>query len=199
MAFAMVLVPFIPASNVFVVVGFAVAERVMYTPSMGACILYGYLIQHLTTSIFVPPISSTPASKAKASSTPASKAKAEDAKTESKKSDGKKSETRGDDEPKSELTRGTSSELTRGTSSTAPFWYAAVAAYVAFAVGQSSQRSLEWRDSRSLMCSGVQVHPSNARLNRGCADSVLKEALDVHRQKAVRHIDRLIDRLDARI
>lgn len=35
----LLLVPFVPASNILVRVGFLVAERVMYTPSMGYCIL----------------------------------------------------------------------------------------------------------------------------------------------------------------
>lgn len=36
MAFA-----FIPASNLFFYVGFVVAERVLYVPSMGFCLLVG--------------------------------------------------------------------------------------------------------------------------------------------------------------
>ena len=36
------LVPYIPASNIFFPVGFVVAERILYLPSMGFCLLVGY-------------------------------------------------------------------------------------------------------------------------------------------------------------
>ena len=35
----MIVVPFLPASNVFFRVGFVVAERVLYLPSAGYCLL----------------------------------------------------------------------------------------------------------------------------------------------------------------
>lgn len=38
-AFAMTIVPFLPASNLFFPVGFVVAERILYLPSMGFCLL----------------------------------------------------------------------------------------------------------------------------------------------------------------
>ena len=41
------ILPFIPASNIFFYVGFVVAERVLYIPSMGYCILVGYGLSHL--------------------------------------------------------------------------------------------------------------------------------------------------------
>ncbi|KAK2712020.1 hypothetical protein QYM36_010897 [Artemia franciscana] len=37
-----VIVPFIPASNLFFYVGFVVAERILYIPSMGFCLMIGY-------------------------------------------------------------------------------------------------------------------------------------------------------------
>lgn len=37
----LMLIPFIPASNLFFPVGFVVAERVLYIPSMGFCMLVG--------------------------------------------------------------------------------------------------------------------------------------------------------------
>jgi len=36
---ALMVFPFIPASNLFFPVGFVVAERVLYAPSMGFCLL----------------------------------------------------------------------------------------------------------------------------------------------------------------
>ena len=39
---AMTIVPFLPASNLFFPVGFVVAERVLYLPSMGFCMLVAY-------------------------------------------------------------------------------------------------------------------------------------------------------------
>ena len=48
--------PFIPASNLFFPVGFVVAERVLYLPSMGFCALVGYgtwlLLQNLQKNTF---------------------------------------------------------------------------------------------------------------------------------------------------
>ncbi|CAG9819958.1 unnamed protein product [Phaedon cochleariae] len=42
MGLSMMGLPFIPASNLFFPVGFVVAERVLYMPSMGFCMLLGY-------------------------------------------------------------------------------------------------------------------------------------------------------------
>jgi hypothetical protein len=57
LALAMLSIPFLPATNLFFYVGFVVAERVLYVPSMGYCLLLGLgvvklrkLIQHTTTT-----------------------------------------------------------------------------------------------------------------------------------------------------
>lgn len=34
--------PFLPASNLFFPVGFVIAERILYIPSMGFCLLVAY-------------------------------------------------------------------------------------------------------------------------------------------------------------
>ncbi|KAJ8675843.1 hypothetical protein QAD02_011629, partial [Eretmocerus hayati] len=47
MSLAMMIIPFLPASNIFFPVGFVVAERVLYAPSMGFCMLVGYGAQIL--------------------------------------------------------------------------------------------------------------------------------------------------------
>jgi len=47
LAFMIMFFPFIPASNVLVTVGFAVAERVMYTPSMGFAIIVSQGLRRL--------------------------------------------------------------------------------------------------------------------------------------------------------
>ncbi|XP_014213577.1 transmembrane and TPR repeat-containing protein CG4050-like [Copidosoma floridanum] len=47
MSLAMMILPFLPASNLFFPVGFVVAERVLYCPSMGYCMLVGYGCQIL--------------------------------------------------------------------------------------------------------------------------------------------------------
>ena len=41
-ALSLIVFPFLPASNLFFPVGFVVAERVLYLPSMGFCLLVGY-------------------------------------------------------------------------------------------------------------------------------------------------------------
>ena len=47
----LLLIPFIPASNVFVTVGFAIAERVLYTPSMGFAIIIVEGMRRLGTTV----------------------------------------------------------------------------------------------------------------------------------------------------
>ncbi|UYV70807.1 TMTC3, partial [Cordylochernes scorpioides] len=47
MGLALLVLPFLPASNVFFPVGFVVAERVLYSPSMGFCLLVAYGAQLL--------------------------------------------------------------------------------------------------------------------------------------------------------
>uniref|UniRef100_A0A8C5G510 Protein O-mannosyl-transferase TMTC3 n=1 Tax=Gouania willdenowi TaxID=441366 RepID=A0A8C5G510_GOUWI len=42
MALSLIALPFIPASNLFFPVGFVIAERVLYVPSMGFCILVAH-------------------------------------------------------------------------------------------------------------------------------------------------------------
>jgi hypothetical protein len=42
MSVAMMVIPFIPASNLVAYVGFVVAERVLYIPSLGFCLLVGH-------------------------------------------------------------------------------------------------------------------------------------------------------------
>ncbi|TGZ71533.1 hypothetical protein CRM22_002581 [Opisthorchis felineus] len=41
LALSLLVLPFLPASNLFFYVGFVVAERVLYTPSLGFCLLLG--------------------------------------------------------------------------------------------------------------------------------------------------------------
>ncbi|XP_060851447.1 protein O-mannosyl-transferase TMTC2-like [Rhopalosiphum padi] len=42
LAVAMTAIPFVPVSNLFFYVGFVLAERVLYMPSVGYCFLFGY-------------------------------------------------------------------------------------------------------------------------------------------------------------
>ncbi|CAI6348074.1 unnamed protein product [Macrosiphum euphorbiae] len=42
LAVAMTAIPFVPVSNMFFYVGFVLAERVLYMPSVGYCFLFGY-------------------------------------------------------------------------------------------------------------------------------------------------------------
>ena len=39
MGLALIVVPFLPASNIFLRVGFVVAERVLYLSSIGSCLI----------------------------------------------------------------------------------------------------------------------------------------------------------------
>ena len=39
---ALMILPFIPASNLFFTIGFVIAERVLYIPSLGFCLMIGY-------------------------------------------------------------------------------------------------------------------------------------------------------------
>ena len=53
---ALMIIPFLPASNLFFPVGFVVAERVLYLPSMGFCMLvaYGAYVIHEASSSLIP-------------------------------------------------------------------------------------------------------------------------------------------------
>ena len=46
-ALSLLVLPYLPASNLFFPVGFVVAERILYLPSMGFCMLVGYALQEL--------------------------------------------------------------------------------------------------------------------------------------------------------
>ena len=56
MGVVMMIFPFLPASNLFFPVGFVVAERVLYLPSMGFCMLvaYGAYTVHKSASSLIP-------------------------------------------------------------------------------------------------------------------------------------------------
>ena len=47
MALAFIVVPFLPASNLFFRVGFVIAERILYLPSIGFCMLVVLGIRHI--------------------------------------------------------------------------------------------------------------------------------------------------------
>ena len=47
LALSLLALPFLPASNLFFPVGFVVAERVLYLPSMGFCLLVAYGLDKL--------------------------------------------------------------------------------------------------------------------------------------------------------
>ena len=47
---ALLIVPFLPATNLFFRVGFVLAERVLYLPSIGYCVILGLALSALNTS-----------------------------------------------------------------------------------------------------------------------------------------------------
>ena len=51
MALSFLIIPFLPASNLFLRVGFVIAERVLYLPSVGFCILFTLIVDRLSQSI----------------------------------------------------------------------------------------------------------------------------------------------------
>ena len=48
LASSLLILPFLPAANLFFYVGFVVAERLLYLPSLGLCLLLGLGYQRLT-------------------------------------------------------------------------------------------------------------------------------------------------------
>ena len=52
---AIIILPFIPAMNIFFYVGFVVAERVLYIPSMGYCIVVGSGLSQLWNNLICNP------------------------------------------------------------------------------------------------------------------------------------------------
>ena len=57
---AILILPFIPASNMLQTVGFTVAERVMYLPSMGFCILFSLTFHSVSHAVLSSGNSGTP-------------------------------------------------------------------------------------------------------------------------------------------
>ncbi|XP_046385963.1 protein O-mannosyl-transferase TMTC2-like [Ischnura elegans] len=55
-ALAMVILPFLPSTNLIAYVGFVIAERVLYAPSMGFCLLLGLGFSHLLKASSSPPL-----------------------------------------------------------------------------------------------------------------------------------------------
>jgi hypothetical protein len=53
LAIGFVIIPFIPASNLISHVGFVVAERLLYLPSSGYCIILAYLLDALARKVSV--------------------------------------------------------------------------------------------------------------------------------------------------
>jgi Flp pilus assembly protein TadD len=47
---SLLIFPFVPASNLFMTVGFVVAERILYLPSLGICFIIGYGVSVLLAS-----------------------------------------------------------------------------------------------------------------------------------------------------
>lgn len=47
MSLACVFIPFLPASNLFFRVGFVIAERILYLPSLGYCMLVALGMEYL--------------------------------------------------------------------------------------------------------------------------------------------------------
>lgn len=47
---ALLVVPYLPASNLLFPVGFVIAERILYLPSMGACLLVAMAMETIAVS-----------------------------------------------------------------------------------------------------------------------------------------------------
>lgn len=54
MGLAMLIIPFLPASNIFFNVGFVLAERILYIPSAGYCLLIVIGLQKISTKFSLP-------------------------------------------------------------------------------------------------------------------------------------------------
>jgi len=54
MGLAILMVPFLPASNIFFNVGFVLAERILYIPSAGYCLLIAIGLQRFSTRFSLP-------------------------------------------------------------------------------------------------------------------------------------------------
>jgi len=54
MGLAILMIPFLPASNIFFNVGFVLAERILYIPSAGYCLLIAIGLQRFSTRFSLP-------------------------------------------------------------------------------------------------------------------------------------------------
>ena len=53
MCLALVIIPFVPATNIFFKVGFVIAERVLYLPSAGYCLLVAFGFNKLYSNLIM--------------------------------------------------------------------------------------------------------------------------------------------------
>lgn len=51
MSVTFLTLPFLPASNLFFYVGFVVAERILYLPSVGYCLLFGFAVEKVSEKV----------------------------------------------------------------------------------------------------------------------------------------------------
>lgn len=54
MGLTILIIPFLPASNIFFNVGFVLAERILYIPSAGYCLLFAIGLQKFCTQFSLP-------------------------------------------------------------------------------------------------------------------------------------------------
>ncbi|XP_066944879.1 protein O-mannosyl-transferase tmtc2-like [Macrobrachium rosenbergii] len=166
LGWSLLVVPFLPASNLLAYVGFVVAERVLYIPSMGACLLVALGAQALwrqvarekfqQRNVVLPPSSST----APSSAAP----------------------------PRRQRRR---AERRRFRVAFAVAW----AVTLALMGARTVRRNEDWRSDEALYRSGVEVNPPKALSNLGVVYSEqgrLKEAEFAYRE-ALRHVPNMAD------
>ncbi|XP_064083702.1 LOW QUALITY PROTEIN: protein O-mannosyl-transferase TMTC2-like [Macrobrachium nipponense] len=171
LGWSLLVMPFLPASNLLAYVGFVVAERVLYIPSMGACLLVALGAQALWRqvsggkSLLRNVVLQSPTSSSSPSTAPSSPAP-----------------------PRRQRRR---AGRRRFRVAFAVAW----AVTLALMGARTVRRNEDWRSDEALYRSGVEVNPPKALSNLGVVYSEqgrLKEAEFAYRE-ALRHVPNMAD------
>eukprot|EP00040_Diaphanoeca_grandis_P010659 m.54633 g.54633 ORF g.54633 m.54633 type:complete len:733 (-) comp21947_c0_seq1:71-2269(-) len=170
-AFVFTFVPFLPASGLFLEVGFVVAERILYTPSAGACFYFSFYLWERWRTLKLAQATNVALIKAK--------------KTDGTHDDHNAAAVVDDADDVDDGGGGSGGLWTPHSG----VWLCACAVVVAFAY-TSLRRNVEWKSERSLYESGIAVLPNNAKLHHNYAhtiadDNVLSHKTEHHYRKAI--------------
>ena len=157
-SFAMTVFPFLPSCGAFLNVGFVVAERLLYSPSMGVCMMLSTILAGLVSCAFPSLEMSSDGSTVT------------EATTASQRRHRKKVDTRGG---AGVTGRNVSTDVSASPGVQWLLLFAAVvAAICAAGAAKTRARSAEWVDEQTLYRTAAEVLPGNCRMHHNYATTL---------------------------